>query len=103
MALKLYTLEEKIAAVEKVLDFLEGKDPVSKPLVAIAIDLKGRQDLPRSAARGEMERSLQRAVAGKDEAGNYTDKDLRFIANTVIQYWPTISQALEQFGEESAE
>lgn len=109
MTLHVITLEEKLAVVEKAITDLRKKarqDPVhrqnSETLKAIAADLRARIELPRSNALGELTRALTLAKAKKTALG-YEHNWMIYVANIIIHKWPTISQALEQFGEESAE
>lgn len=109
MTLHVITIEEKLAVVEKAISDLRRKarqDPVhranSEILKAIAADLRARIEFPRSNALGELTRALTLAKAKKTDLG-YDHNSLVYVANVVIHKWPTISQALEQFGEESAE
>lgn len=110
MSLHVITLEEKLAVIDAVLDDLRPKARADRrlmalyePLQAIAADLRGRQELPRSQALGELHRALERMKASKTSLGNYDQARLAEVANVVVRKWPTIQQALEQFGEESAE
>lgn len=109
MSLHVITLEEKLAVVEKAINDLRKKarvDPVHKKnfetLKSIAADLRARIEFPTSNARGELGRALALVKQSKTALG-YDQGRLLHVANIVISKWPTISQALEQFGEESAE
>lgn len=106
MSLHLMSIDEKIEAVERVILLLRATN--SQPpgtlenLKAVAADLRARQELPTSNALGELERALFRVKQSKTGLG-YDEGKLIAVANTVISKWPMIRQALEQFGEESAE
>jgi len=109
MSLQVFTLEEKIAALQREIDSIraEGFAPRTplqkhyKTLCAILNDLRARQ-MPRSLPLGELERGLERVKASKTALG-YDQGKLIHVANVVISRWPFIQQALENFGGESAE
>lgn len=111
MSLDVFSIDDKIAALE--LEIAEARkfrrEPSSpmqrhfKILKAIAADLRARQQLPRSNALGALERELVRLKASRDARGSYDAGRAAEMANIVVSRWPTISQALEMFGEESAE
>lgn len=108
MSLKfdLITNEEKRAALGSVLDDLRVAhgtgDPTYMALKGLMNDLNGRIALPRSNALGEIERSLQRTYATR-VGRSYDVGQLTAVANTLMKHWPVIRQALEHFGEISAE
>jgi len=110
MSLHLFTLAEKIEALTIEVDSARR---VARPsgsaaqrqyavLKAILADLKARAVFPRSQPLGELERALARMQRSKTALG-YDEGHMVAVANTVINKWPVISQALEQFGEISAE
>lgn len=112
MGLKTSTvsLDEKIYVVDQLIydwrkDARSG-DPetvrIHTTLKAIFADLQARQQLPTSNALGELRRILDRVLKSKTSLG-YDENQLGELAKHVINKWPTISQALEQFGEESRE
>lgn len=112
MTLRIISLEEKLAAVMFAAD--EARRQFRPPgsmaqrryetLKAVAADLRQRQELPRNQTLGELTRRLQiMKDAPRSEVGHYDNGQLVGVANFVISRWPTISQALELFGEESAE
>jgi hypothetical protein len=72
-------------------------------LKAIAADLRVRVDMPRSHALGVLARGIESARRTKGARGGYDPGMLIALAQTLINKWPTVSQALESFGEESAE
>lgn len=113
MSLRLVSLDDKIAAIACEIDRARRADrpPGSAAqrhydaLKAVCADLRGRQDTIRSQTLGELGRLLQKM---KDEprimeGRHYDHNRMIAVANLVVGRWPTISQALEQFGEESAE
>lgn len=108
MSLKvdLITNEAKKTALGSVLDDLRisrGRhDPTYLALKALMHDLDGRIALPRSNTLGEIERALQRTYASRVGV-SYEVGHLSQIAYTIMKHWPVIRQALEQFGEVSAE
>ena len=112
MSVRTFKPEEKLALIEEQIerarDFVRGAPPDSgahrqfEILKAIAADLRARADLPRSNALGELERAIDRAVRSKTDLG-YDRGKLIAIAETLIGKWAFISQALERFGEETAE
>lgn len=110
MSLSVYGIDEKIEVLGFEIERARAarRSPGSEAhrryevLKAISNDLRGRQQLPRSNALGELERAIQRAIGSKTALG-YDAGRLADIANVVVNKWATISQALEQFGEESAE
>lgn len=111
MALKLFTIEEKLAAVraEIVAQRSVARPPGSAAqrhydiLKSIAADLQGRLELPRNNALGDLSRSMERMVQSKTELGYYDVERMAQVATVVISKWPIITQALENFGEVSAE
>jgi hypothetical protein len=109
--IKEFTLQEKIAAISLELAEIQAearRNPGSslhrqyETLKAIAADLRARQDLPRNNALGALGREIARVKASKTGLG-YSEGRMIELGNIVISKWPVISQALEQFGEESAE
>lgn len=111
MSLGVFTIDDKIAALEiEIKEARQGRrDPGSalhrhyKILQAIASDLRARQQLPRSQALGALSREIELMKSTAGPTGHYQDVRAIALANVVIGKWPIISQALEQFGEESAE
>jgi hypothetical protein len=109
MSLSVFTIEEKIDALHREIDQLRraGFPPRSaqqrhyKTLCAILNDLRARQ-LPRSLPLGELERGLARVKASKTSLG-YDQGQMINVAGILIQRWPFIQQALENFGAESME
>ncbi len=71
-------------------------------LKAIAADLRGRLDRPRSLALGEIERAIRRMLATKGPLG-YADGQMLALASCLTRHWPFVRQALEHYGEASAE
>jgi hypothetical protein len=111
MALKLFTIEEKLAVIHA--EIAEQRQSVRRPgsaaqrhyeiLKSIAADLQARLELPRNNALGELNRAMERMVQSKDTFGYYDVERMAQVATVVISKWPIICQALENFGEESAE
>lgn len=110
MALELFSIEEKIEIIEQVIDVARrAARPVGSPaqrryqvLKAIAADLRGRQQLPRSNALGALWREVEKVKQSKTDLG-YDAGRLQQLAHLLVSKWPTVSQALEMFGEESAD
>jgi hypothetical protein len=110
MALRIVSLEQKLVAVEmEVAEARHGRrDPGSpaqahyEALKSIAKDLQARMELPRSNALGELERAIERLIRSKTGLG-YDEGHMNAVAQVVVNKWPTISMALERFGEESCE
>jgi hypothetical protein len=112
MSLHLFTLDEKIDAMHIELTAIKraGFKPGSAQqrqynvLKAITADLRAQQIFPRSLPLGELERALESMKAAKP-AGlpGYPQDKMAHVANIVIHRWPFIRQALEAFGEETAE
>ena len=104
MSLQTFSLIEKIDALHREIDQLRraGFPPRSaqqrhyKTLCAILNDLRARQ-LPRSLPLGELERGLERVKASRTALG-YDQGQLIHVAGILIQRWPFIQQALENFG-----
>lgn len=112
MSLRTFTLEEKIAAIEMAIVEARGgrRSPGSaeqrhyEVLKSIAADLRARLELPRSNALGELERALIRMKeAPRTVVNEYDQTRMVEVTKIVISKWPYVSQALERFGEESAE
>lgn len=112
MALQVFTLEDKITALGIEIDAARKfrRDPGSamqrhyEVLKAISADLRARQALPQSNTLGAMRREMERLLISKvDGASGYPPGRMQDLAQLVIGRWTTISQALEHFGEESAE
>src|ERR1700756_3445260 len=112
MSLTTFTisLDDKIAVIERlIIQAKIGRDAGNALaaerlaiLKSIIADLQARKELPRSNALGDLERILDRVKRSKTALG-YDSGQLNDLARHVINRWPTISQALELYGEESAE
>lgn len=110
MTLHVFTLEEKTAIIHALI--VEARNQKGawgsesyrryEILKAIGADLRARQEMPRSLALGELHRALQRVKQSKTPLG-YDPNALISAAQMLINKWPFVSQALEHFGEESAE
>lgn len=111
MTLRVLSLDDKIAAIDRVINLVRKweRPPGSseqaqyEALKALAADLRGRQQLPRSQTLGELTRLMARMKAAPREDQAFARNYSTAIVNLVVGRWATISQALEQFGEESAE
>ncbi len=111
MSLRVFTLEDKIRAIETEIMEARGADrpPGSlaqrhyELLKSIAADLRARKHLPRNNALGELELALDLMKRAPRLTAGYNESKMIAVTNIVISKWPVISQALEQFGEESAE
>lgn len=110
MSIEIFSLDDKIAVLD--VEIQEARSGRRAPgtalyrhyevLKAIAADVRARQALPRNSTLGAIERELvrlrqTRTVDGFD-VGRMTE-----LSNMVNSRWPVISQALERYGEESAE
>lgn len=102
-------LDEQIRMVDSMLQrfgprkgHTQEQQALATVLKAIHANLVARQQHPRSLPLGELERALDRAVQSKSALG-YEIRDLANIANVVIRRWPHIREALEWFGEETAQ
>jgi hypothetical protein len=112
MGLKTFTvpLDVKLGVVHRLIREWRGRARSGGPedaeiydaLKSIFADLQGRQQSTRSNALGELGRILDRVLRSKTGT-NYDENQLQDLARHVINKWPTISQALEVYGEEGAE
>jgi predicted esterase len=110
MTLNLFSIEDKIAVIEaEIAEARQFRREPGSPmqrhyqiLKAIAADLRARAEHPRSNALGALERELTRLRSSKTALG-YDQGRIIELATLVVSKWPTISQALERYGEESAE
>lgn len=110
MGFRMHTLEQKLALVERlIVDSREEARSGSADAVEtnsilkdLATEFRARLELPRNQALGAMERALYQVVRSKTSLG-YDEGKMIAVANVVLHKWPTIRQALEQYGEESAE
>lgn len=106
MALRMFSLEQKIETLDFVIDFFRGDvgrhAVATETIKSIVSDLRGRQALPRSQTLGELERALFWLQRSKTALG-YDEGKMIAVANIIVNKWPTIRQALEQFGEEPPE
>ena len=111
MTLRIVTIDDKIAAIEKAINAarLVHRSPGSvaqqtyEALKEIGKDLRARQELPQNNTLGQLGRLLERMKNAPRNGRFYDTGHLVAVANFVIGKWPMISQALERFGEESAE
>ena len=104
------TLEDKIAAVERLLD--DFRDWRNAPeavehqtwlaLKEIAKDLRGRAPEAPGEALQALQRRIADAAATKTGNGGigFDPGALAGIGQEVIGRWPTVRQALERFGAE---
>ncbi len=104
---KMVPIAEKIATLERIKTALRQSGRAAdaddyEVLKSILMDLEARQGLPRSLPLGEIERRLDAVVRSKCRLG-YDAGQVQELGNLVMKHWPTLRQALEQFGEESAE
>ena len=107
MSLKVYSIDDKIKTVEEVLVALRqsGRRHTRDHAVLTTIvrDLRARRDFPRSNTLGALEREMRSVIASKAGINGYDQGQLIHLGNMVVSRWPTISQALERYGEESQE
>lgn len=111
MSVGIFSIEDKLEALD--MEIAERRTARRQPgsamhrqyeiLKSVAADLRARQELPRNNALGAMERELVRLKSTVTPEGFYDPNRSRELVNIVVSKWPTISQALEQFGEETAE
>lgn len=102
-------LEEQLVAIDGLLKKYgprARRNPddanVCAVLKAVHANIKARLECPRSLPLGELERALKQALRSKTGIG-YEQRDLAAIAHAVIQRWPHIREALEFYGERTAE
>ena len=110
MTVGIYSLAEKQAAMD--VEIKEARAGRRSPgsalhhqyevLKSIAADLRARQELPRNNTLGQLERQIE-LVRKSGTALGYDRMRLMELANFLINRWPIVSQALEQFGEEAME
>ncbi len=113
MSAPVFSIEDKINALD--MEIKEMRDDARRAgpgtalhrqyevLKAVTADLRARQQLPRNNALGALEREIIRMKAARLASGAYQPNHAMEMANVVVSKWPVISQALERFGEESAE
>lgn len=113
MSLHLFSVAEKLAAME--IEIMESRGRNRAPgsanqrhheiLKAISSDLRARQQLPRNNALGALERELESMKRQKCHGVDfgYDMRSMARVTSVLISKWPVISQALEAFGEVSAE
>jgi hypothetical protein len=106
MGLKVFNIDDKIAFIERLAtDLRKSGQRQSRDyslLSTIAKDLRARRDFPRNNTLGSLEREIGTVIASKNDAG-YDHGRLIHLGHMIVSRWPVISQALECFGEESAE
>ena len=110
MALKVCTRQEQLDAIVREIEVARKarRDPGSaehqhyQVLQSIAADIRARLEFPRSNALGDMERAIFQLVRSKTALG-YDGGKMNAVAQVVVNKWPTIRAALEQYGEESPE
>lgn len=106
MGIKVFTIEEKIELIEDIIVFLRKRgnrgDEQHAILIALVKDLRARRDFPRSNTLGALSREVRSVLDSGDDFDKRHGR-LIHLGNMVLNRWPTISQALEQWGEESAE
>ena len=91
------TLQEKIEAVEDVIETLEEYTSCDV-LKAIAKDLRARLDGAPSVAETELGRRINAVEASKAQQAGNLNQRLSALGQEVIARWPVISQALARFG-----
>jgi hypothetical protein len=105
MPLRILSVEDKLTVVERLIrDHRRRRLDAAtvEGLKALAKDLRALVEIPRSNALGELERALKRMEQSKTDLG-YDRNRMAEVAKVVVNKWPFIRQAMEEFGEESAE
>jgi hypothetical protein len=110
MALRLFTVDEKISAlhVELTAARRAERPPGSlaqwhyEILKAIASDLRGRQNGNRIAALEDIEAAIGRVARSRTQLG-YDQGLMTELAGVLIKKWPAVRQALEKFAQENVE
>lgn len=106
MTLHLFTDEEKLAEIDRIIRSMkEFKLKFSERrqidiMISIAKDMRAKQPEAPSQALTEIERSLVAVERSKTRLG-YDERTLIHLANDVIGYWPTLRAALLNQGRES--
>lgn len=95
MTLHVFTADEKVAEVERLL----RDDPRNEVLEAIASDLRARLNYVPSAALTVLEQRVVAAVRAKTPVG-YPNNNLVDVAEHFLGRWSIVKQALEKFGAE---
>lgn len=108
MSLHTFSLDEKLEVIEMLIRAHRVHNGVSahtsNVLKAIALDIRARQEFPRNVALGELERTLRWMKDTRDlKVQGYEPGKMAAVASIVINRWPLIQQALERYGEETAE
>ena len=111
MTLRVFTIDDKIAALHLELDEARRLERPSgsaaqrhyEVLKAIGADFRARQGLPRNGALCELTAEIERVKKTGGREGGYDHGRLVALANLLISKWPLVSQALERFAEEHAE
>lgn len=106
MSLNGFSLDDKICLLDDYLfDMRKTGRRYSEEhqiLASIAKDLRARRDFPKNNTLGSLEREIASVLASK-KVGGYDHGRLVHLGHMVVSRWPTIAQALERYGEESAE
>lgn len=103
MSLYIFTAEQKLIALQRLIrDIKSAGATPPDVLKAIAADYEARADVNRGRALGELSRALIKVSRSKTPLGYSTTSQVT-AAQQLIRWWPTVQQALEMFGEESAE
>lgn len=109
MSLQLFTIDDKLEAIEHVIVATRralgsgGNSDEAKRyevLKAIAADLRGRKALEGGTALAFVQRSLDQVKKSKTGLG-YETGSLIALSNNIIKMWPAISQALEHAEKET--
>lgn len=108
MTMRQMPIEAKVEAMERAIILLRKQGYRASDrefyadLKAVAADLRARADRPRNLALGELDRAMDALQRSKTALG-YDEGKMIAVAQIVVGKWPTIQQALEMWGEESAE
>lgn len=98
-----FTAEEKLTMLQRwIRDFKEAGASPPDILKAIAADYQARADINRGRALSELTRAMRKIKQSKTDLG-YSQASQVTAAQQLIRWWPTIQDALEQYGEESTE
>ena len=100
----LFTTSEKLGQIERIIQMLrrmaatENDEYQIDVIKSVAADLRGRLDSAPSIAVLELQRRIGAVYRRRAEDGDDYDA-MKGVGEELIGRWPTVRQALEQFGE----